>query len=188
MHDGRRMKNIIDVLRNGRGTSRALHPGCPPLKPGDSKLVRDQPGPRVRFGPGGGIYHIVTTAKESQGRHFAFVAVEPPGGGPPLHTHATEDEYFHVLEGEITVYVDGQVVVARPGQSVFVPRGAAHCFKNCSTREARVLVLFTPGRIEGFFDYGLPVNGRAPSDEHLIVRLQELGPRYGLALIGPSPL
>jgi mannose-6-phosphate isomerase-like protein (cupin superfamily) len=143
---------------------------------------------RVRFGPGGGIYRIVTTAQESLGRIFAFEATEPPGGGPPLHTHAHEDEYFLVLEGEISFYIDGRITVGRAGDSAFVPRGAAHCFKNRSSRDARVLVLFTPGEIEGFFDFGLPVNGAVPSEEQLIDRLVDYGSRYGLELLGPSPL
>ena len=143
---------------------------------------------QIRFGPGGGVYRIVTTAAQTGGRIFAFEAIEPPGGGPPLHTHAGEDEYFLVLKGEMTFYIDGKTIVAKEGESAFVPRGAAHCFKNRSTREARALVLFTPGNIEGFFDYGLPVNGAASSDEHLIQRLRELGPRYGLEFLGPSPL
>lgn len=143
---------------------------------------------RVRFGPGGGVYRIVTTADESRGRIFAFEATEPPGGGPPLHTHANEDEYFLVLEGEISFYIDGTVTVGRPGQSAFVPRGAAHCFKNRSSREARVLVLFTPGGIEGFFDFGLPVNGLRPTEAEMLERLADYGSRYGLEVLGPSPL
>jgi uncharacterized cupin superfamily protein len=143
---------------------------------------------RERFGPGGGLYRISITAEETQGRHFGFEAIEPPGGGPPLHTHATEDEYFAVLDGEITFYIDGQVVVVGAGGSAFVPRGVPHCFKNCSSRNARVLVLFTPGDIEGFFDYGLPVGGVRPSDDYLIARIAALGPQYGLDLLGPSPL
>lgn len=143
---------------------------------------------RVRFGPGGGIYRIVTTAGESLGRIFAFEATEPPGGGPPLHRHGAEDEYFLVLEGEITFYIDGRVIVAREGESAFVPRGAAHCFKNCTTAQARVLVLFTPGHIEGFFDFGLPVNGEPPSEQQLLDRLVDFGSRYSLEVLGPSPL
>ena len=143
---------------------------------------------RVRFGPGGGVYRIVTKAEESRGRIFAFEATEPPGGGPPLHTHANEDEYFLVLEGEITFYIDGRVIVGQAGDAAFVPRGAAHCFKNRSARQARLLVLFTPGAIEGFFDFGLPVNGGVPSEEIMLHRLVDFGGRYGLEVLGPSPL
>lgn len=148
-------------------------------------VARDQV---TRFGPGGGLYRIVSSAAETGRRHFALEAIEPPGGGPPLHTHAAEDEYFLVLEGEITFYVDGRIVKASAGESAFVPRGVPHCFKNRSTGVARLLALFTPGDIEGFFDYGLPVNDARPSDDHLIRRIGELGPAFGIELLGPSPL
>ena len=74
------------------------------------------------------------------------------------------------------------------GGSTFVPRGVPHCFKNCSIRDARMLVLFTPGQVEGFFDYGLPVNGQRPSDDRLIERILDLAPRFGIEVLGPSPL
>lgn len=143
---------------------------------------------RTRSGPGGGIYRIVTRAEDSVGRLFAFEAYEPPGGGPPLHTHANEDEYFFVLEGEVSFYIGGQVTVGRPGDSAFVPRGVAHCFKNRSNHDARVLVLFTPGLIEGFFDFGLPADGVRPSEALMLERLADHGSLYGLEVLGPSPL
>ena len=152
----------------------------------------EQPTPavpvNVRFGPGGGLYEIVMTGKDTGGRFFGFIAIEPPGGGPPLHAHDSEDELFVVLEGEFTFAIGGHVTKVGPGGSAFAARGVAHCFKNCSKDRARMLVAFTPGSIEGFFDYGLPVNGTAPSDEHLIQRIGELGPQYGLTLLGPAPL
>ena len=75
--------------------------------------------------------------------------------------------------------------------AAFVPGGVPHCFKNRSSSSARVLVLFTPGHIEGFFDYGKPDTdspGRAPSDDVLITRIGQLGPQFGVTLLGPSPL
>jgi len=151
-------------------------------------LVAVEQEQRERFGPGGGIYRILMRAEETSGRHFGVEAIEPPGGGPPLHTHANEDEHFTVVEGEMTFYIDGRVETVAAGGSAFVPRGVPHCFKNRSSRQARVLVLFTPGDIEGFFDYGLPVDGMRPPDARLIDRIAELGPHYGLELLGPSPL
>jgi mannose-6-phosphate isomerase-like protein (cupin superfamily) len=143
---------------------------------------------RVRFGPGGGEYHIVATAAETGNTHFAFEAIEPPGGGPPLHIHTREEEFFLVLDGEVSFYIGGRVIHARPGESAFVPRGTPHCFKNTSTRDARLLVLFTPGGIEGFFEYGRSLTGTRPSEETLLDRLNELAPPYGLTVLGPSPL
>ena len=157
--------------------------------PSDRSQASDTtPMSAIRFGPGGGIYRIVTTPAQTGGTHFAFEAYEPPGGGPPLHIHRTEDELFFVLDGEISFFIDGRVIRARAGETAFVPRGAAHCFKNISTRPARVLVLFTPGHIEGFFEFGVSPSGMPPSDEELIARLTELAPAYNLEVLGPSPL
>jgi uncharacterized cupin superfamily protein len=143
---------------------------------------------KIRYGPGGGVYKIVATAAATRNTHFAFEAIEPPGGGPPLHTHANEDEFFLMLEGEMTFYVGGKVTRVIEGQTAFVPRGVPHCFKNCSKRESRVLVMFTPGNIEGFFEYGNLPAGTAPSDELLLARFNSLAPQYGLEVLGPSPL
>lgn len=70
-----------------------------------------------------------------------------------------------------------------------MPRGMPLCFKNCSDKRASVLILFTPGDIEGFFDFGkAQPNGSAPPDEVLMERIAALGPAYGVELLGPSRL
>jgi quercetin dioxygenase-like cupin family protein len=145
--------------------------------------------PKTYYGPGGGIYRVVATSGQTGSTHFAFEAMEPPGGGPPLHIQAFEEEFFFVLEGEITFWLGGQVITRRTGGTAFVPRGMPHCFKNCSDDRARVLILFTPGNIEGFFQYGKPLpDGTPPPEDLLMERLAALGPPYGIELVGPSPL
>jgi len=54
----------------------------------------------------------------------------PPMGGPPLHRHSREDEWFCILRGEITFEIDGERIVLRAGGSAFAPRGTAHSFQN----------------------------------------------------------
>ena len=51
----------------------------------------------------------------------------PPGGGSPrgLHTHDWE-QIFYVVEGEMTIEVDGQRTVAGPGSLVVFPAGVPH--------------------------------------------------------------
>ncbi len=52
-----------------------------------------------------------------------------------------------------------------------------------------MLIVFTPGDIQGFFDYGKALaNGSAPPDEVLMERIAALGPVYGVEILGPSPL
>jgi len=43
------------------------------------------------------------------------------------HTHDDTDELFLVLDGVLTIKLDGGEVTLRPGQLFVVPRGARHC-------------------------------------------------------------
>ena len=49
------------------------------------------------------------------------------------HVHEREDELFFVLDGELTVEIEGRdPVVLGPHEGVMVPRGVRHCTKALS--------------------------------------------------------
>lgn len=52
-----------------------------------------------------------------------------PGLGAPIHLHAVE-EVLEVMEGEAEVFLRGESSIVRPNQSVLVPAGAKHGFRN----------------------------------------------------------
>ena len=54
----------------------------------------------------------------------------PPMSGAPLYRHSREDEWFYVLEGQVTVQIDGKQTILRAGGSAFVPRGTTHTIQN----------------------------------------------------------
>src|SRR5215831_17654946 len=53
----------------------------------------------------------------------------PHGFSPPLHVHRTEDEVFHVLEGEVRVRVRDQEHRLRVGDSLLTPKGVPHTYR-----------------------------------------------------------
>ncbi len=55
-----------------------------------------------------------------------------PGQELPMHTHAHEHEVFDVLQGQGTMYLDGEAVELKAGDTIFVPAGVQHGFKNTS--------------------------------------------------------
>ncbi len=65
--------------------------------------------------------------------------------GPPLHVHSV-DEWFFVFEGEMDMQLGDEKVLARPGDSIWVPRGTPHGFK--ATVETHVLNGYAPGGVE----------------------------------------
>jgi len=42
------------------------------------------------------------------------------------HNHAETDEFFLVLEGELTIHLDGTDIVLHPGELYVVPKGVYH--------------------------------------------------------------
>ena len=52
-----------------------------------------------------------------------------PGHGAPTHSHTVE-EVLTVLEGEAETWMDEERVIVRSGQSLIVPPGRWHGFRN----------------------------------------------------------
>ena len=53
-----------------------------------------------------------------------------PGQDLPVHVHAHEHEVFDVLHGQGTMYLDGEAMELKIGDTIFVPAGVQHGFKN----------------------------------------------------------
>jgi mannose-6-phosphate isomerase-like protein (cupin superfamily) len=93
----------------------------------------------------GDVYRFLATGEETDGRYALWEALVPPGGGPPPHVHSREEEGFYVLEGEITVTIGDQRLVATAGMFTNMPVGTPHSFKNESTKPARMLISVARG-------------------------------------------
>lgn len=111
--------------------------------PGEGTTIR---------GPVGGPTTIKARTENTAGSFTLLEVMIPPGQGPPLHVHAREDEMWYVLEGHLRFKADDAMLDAPGGAFVFVPRGVHHCFQNIGDEPARILVMFTPGGMERFFE------------------------------------
>lgn len=67
-----------------------------------------------------------------------------PGAGSPMHT-LTADKLFVVLEGELTLVIDGAEYAAEAGATATVPAGVPHRFENRGDRPGRLLVVTSGG-------------------------------------------
>jgi quercetin dioxygenase-like cupin family protein len=113
----------------------------------------------VIHGPGEGEHHAVgassltlkATSEYTDGGFFLSETVVEPGfPGPPLHRHRELTDMFYVLEGTLTLTVDGDELEAPPGTFACVPPGTVHTFANRSDGPVRFLNFNVPG---GFEDY-----------------------------------
>jgi mannose-6-phosphate isomerase-like protein (cupin superfamily) len=98
-----------------------------------------------------GVKVLVRATAESTGGAFSLLEEVPPLVDTPLHVHANDDELFYILEGEHVVEVDGREFRVGPGGMVFAPRGVPHLQRRVVPGQGRLLVMTTPGGLDGFF-------------------------------------
>lgn len=120
-----------------------------------------------------------------EGRHSAGAAglvehrIGPRALAAPVHTHADEDEYTYVIEGELGFEVGNRSFTASAGDVVFKPRGLPHAMWNSTDEPARMLELIVPGGFESYFAELariMPPHTEAPD----VAALQQLAARYRL--------
>jgi quercetin dioxygenase-like cupin family protein/catechol 2,3-dioxygenase-like lactoylglutathione lyase family enzyme len=143
------------------------------------------------WGPGDQIRFLITS-EETGGAFFMAEVTVPPGGGPPPHIHYREEETFYLTRGTLTIQVGDETLHASPGDSVYLPRGIVHCFKNTGNLEAKFLMVATPAGLEKFFEEAFyPAEDRSaappPITEAMLTRLLAAASNYGLDLL-PPPL
>lgn len=138
----------------------------------------------------GSKYTFKVHGADNDGAYMMFEGEIPSVPGPPPHLHTREDEMFYVLEGELTVMLDGQVSKAPAGTTIILPRNIKHTFWNESGAVARALVFASPAPIEAFFkEIGQPVASDdetpPPVTPELIAHVYETAERYGIILDRP---
>jgi quercetin dioxygenase-like cupin family protein len=139
----------------------------------------------------GGLTIIKSSAEQTGGRVAVTENLAPRGSGSPLHVHHREDEWFYVLEGELTFWVGGEVIPAPAGSFVYGPRDVPHTFVVSSER-ARYLLVAEPAGFETFIrtlgepaprlEIPPPADPPGPEAMEVIVRTAA---EHGIEIIGP---
>lgn len=75
-----------------------------------------------------------------------------PKGGPPLHIHPYQDEWFYVIEGEYSFKVGEQKFALKPGDTIFLPRNVPHAFVQLTERGRMIVTYLPAGKMEAFFE------------------------------------
>lgn len=112
------------------------------------------------------MHELITCVAASEQLLVVHADVPPGGGPPPLHRHPP-DELFHVIEGQMTVFREGERIDVGPGESVIVDGGVPHTFRNLSDEPGRLLMAFAPGPMMAAFfaQAGRPVVAGQPPPE-----------------------
>jgi len=137
-----------------------------------------------------GMLQTIKIGRDDTGGAYGLVEiVVPEGVGSPWHVHPEEDEWFYVLEGEITFWLADTRLSLKAGSFAFGPKGVPHTFY-AELGGAKALVGFAPMQFEGFQrEVGQPAPERVvppplegPPD---MARLIPIARRNGFEILGP---
>jgi mannose-6-phosphate isomerase-like protein (cupin superfamily) len=90
------------------------------VNPEDMPLEQWRPGVETR---------MLVSARNGAAQLCMFEQWVAPGNGAPTHSHPVE-EVLTVREGEAEMWIDQERVLVTAGQSLIVPAGRQHGFRN----------------------------------------------------------
>lgn len=124
-------------------------------------------------------FAVVLSAEDTGGAACAVDTNRFARGGPPLHVHDAQDEWFFVREGVFDIRVGDVTHRLTAGDSLLAPRGVPHAFVNV-TEAARMLVTFIPaGSMEAFFREASAVEAPTPP------LMAGIFAKHGMRMVGP---
>lgn len=140
-------------------------------------------GGEVLTNPVGGRMVAKVRDADTAGAYSVHESVIPAGSpGPRPHIHHRHEETFYVLEGRLTVRVGPRRIEADAGSFVVIPRGVVHQPSNPGSVPVRVLLVFSPGGMDRFFEDAaegrIPLQGPPPMDPEVRERLEAFMDRY----------
>ena len=143
---------------------------------------KDRYGKPFSLFDGDTFYTKVSTA-DSNGDVYVFESTRVKEGGPSVHLHYEQDEFWYILKGEFLFKVGDETFTAKAGDTVFGPRNVPHAFAKLGKGEARLLMFFQPaGQMEKMFkSISEGVTKNMTTDEEKDKFFQE----HGLKRVGP---
>jgi quercetin dioxygenase-like cupin family protein len=137
-----------------------------------------------------GMLQTIRIGKDNTGGRYGMLEIVVPAGlGSPWHVHPEEDEWFYVLDGELTFWVGDTRLSLPAGSFGFGPRAVPHTFY-AEAGGARALVGFQPMQFEGFLrEVGVPAPQHVlpprPEGHPDVARLIPIAERNGFIILGP---
>jgi quercetin dioxygenase-like cupin family protein len=166
----------------------AALPIFPPLanRPKKGIVTKDgQARSNASFDAAGTPIQFKLLSQDTEGAISLFVSSNNRrGGGPPLHVHHRQDEFFCVLEGEFVFQTDQEQTRLKAGDTIFIPRSVPHTFDCVSEKPGKLLVSLQPAlQTEAYFQHMCKL--LSVPDQPDMAALQALYKKHHSTILGP---
>jgi quercetin dioxygenase-like cupin family protein len=145
------------------------------------RVLTPKEGLKLQSGPGRDLIFKVT-GEDTGGAFDYFIVEVAPHGGPPLHVHHKQEETIHVLKGKFKVRIGEEIFYLNEGDFAYLPSKVPHAFLNLTDEGAEIIVVYTPGGGNKFYEELGPLTRNGKPDHQVVAQLFE---RHGLTLLGP---
>lgn len=155
-----------------------------PVRNGPTDRVVKVPAGQDRFGLplqlSNWRFECKVSGRDTSGGLCVYDTIRTAKGGPPLHVHREQDEWFFVRRGEFLFKIGDNTHRLKSGDTLLGPRRVPHAFA-CVSDEGTLMIAFQPaGTIEQLFqDIGLL--RRAPTLDDW----KAIACKHGVDVIGP---
>jgi mannose-6-phosphate isomerase-like protein (cupin superfamily) len=154
------------------------------MQPDQGRPIAHLPGEGRVIDMGAFGMTVKADASDTGGSFSLLEAAEPPGFGPPMHTHEDAGEAFYVLEGEYLIFMEDQEYRCPAGSFVFIPAGWVHGFR-VGRVPSRKLNIYSPAAMVGYFDdLERAAAASTPLDGESLVTMAA---RHNMRVLGPVP-
>ena len=126
-----------------------------------------------------GRFDCKVSAKDTGGNLCVYDTIRTRKGGPPLHCHHNQDEWFFVRDGEFLFQIGEDKFRLKAGDSILGPAKVPHAFANISNTGVLMIVFQPAGTMEQFFLDGSRLTNPSQDD------LQALYRAHGMEIVGP---
>lgn len=138
----------------------------------------------------GALFQFLATGEQTN-HSFSLMYIEvKKGNEPPAHTHHREDESYYILEGAIRFWIGKEVIDAKAGDFIYLPKGIPHKFELLSDTVKELMWMSPSGLEKWFWDnsipapnmQALPIMTAPPSPQQIAHFVQSLS-EYGVEMV-----
>lgn len=149
-------------------------------------------GEGIRLVAADQLFTMLTTQDNTNGQFIAVLTEGPKGNAIIQHFHERHTEVFFNIEGQMTVWANGQEMPFQPGDFLHIPPNTVHSYR-LDSPYTKFLGFLTPGLFEPFFHtigdpYEPHIFPSVPGPFHFDRLMQGVqSGKLDLHVVGPPP-
>ncbi|SDE78853.1 cupin domain-containing protein [Terriglobus roseus] len=127
------------------------------------------------------LVEVIVSSKETNGTFCVIRQYSNPGGGPPPHIHAKEDEFFTVIDGEFEIFDGANWHPINKGEAAYTLRSNPHTFRNRGSAMGCIQATVIPGGLDEYLEK-LSQLSMPPVIEEVV----QISDPYGISFLPPQ--